>query len=309
VINFFWNIFGGLGSLEGIPILVVCLIVTISWLLGFLLNGRHSKDHKPLWLVFLGVTKVAVGFIAVFLLFVGWRENHDVGDFVGTHAVLYVLFFILFSRLGRIFIPTTKIHWLLTSLIFVGANLGVQIYMWNISCKPFGMVYNKELTEQSLKNGSEFDYEILSLENKKDVNEACLLRIRVKGDSAYYQTNCQKEKFGYSYMFEEGWMRKADSMRTTSDSSQWILLGSEKTSVVKKLKEHIASYEREFFIKSDSQSETYIKVFMLDDFKNGHSKTLVFFNAECSRVNDALAIEKMALKLWPAGVANYHGCR
>lgn len=84
-------------------------------------------------------------------------------------------------------------------LMFVGNTSCIFSIFWEDALeggmRPFGKTIDSEISKQSLEDGSGFDYEMTFMEYRKrdlPVHVARFSQIRVKGDSAYYQTNCKK---------------------------------------------------------------------------------------------------------------------
>lgn len=300
MINFLWQVFC---SSDGTIFFPICLINLVTWALGFLSRSFYAKktgtNWLSLWFLMVLVVLVVSGFVLFLWLLGNGHGSLSPGfgdkDWWFVWAMTYFLGFVLFSWLGHKFTPKNKKIWLLMVLMFVGNTSCIFSIFWEDALeggmRPFGKNIDSEISKQSLEDGSGFDYEMTFMEYRKrdlPVDVARFSQIRVKGDSAYYQTNCQKKWFDRD---EDAWALKADFMHAANDSSQWILLDSEKTSVVKKLKEHIEIYEQEFSIHL--VGNYWETVVMLDDFKNGRSRTLFFRDAKRSYVRNAIAIEKM----------------
>lgn len=301
--NYFLALFEGDG---GIMFLLSSLIVSLPWLLGYLFSALHSKGlKKPLWLTLWILTAVVVliiAGIAVLISIVGGL--HPGGSNATNGCVLAIVFlavYLLCSLLGRKFIPSKKNHWLLIILLFLGVDFGIRYSLWLLNAVPYGEINESALTQKTLEDGAGFDYEIAITSKVDGSCGARLLRIRVKGDSAYYQVIHDESRFGL-YVYAGGWMNKIDRMRGANDSNLWILLDSHKTSAVKKLKKRMASYEQEKTLMMTWAE--YCKAFMLDDFQEAYRKTLVFCNTEKVHVYDALSIEKLAEGLWPTDATN-----
>lgn len=285
--NFFWEFTSLFKNDDWIFFLPFCLIVASPCWLGFLFSALHAKVRfKPLWLtlwivIAVGVL-VGIGVLAFFLL----KQDEDRLGWVAGMVwamVLSIGLFLFSSWLGRRFNPRKIVQWLYVPLIFVGGVSCFWLFTRSLMLQPFGEIKEVELTEDALKEGSDWDYEIGNggTEGAFDFeNDSRWMRIRVKGDSAYYQVIYQ--------MCNN--MEKADS-------SQWTLLDLEKTAMVKKLKKRIAAYEQEF--STAEILDGYGFSIVLKDFKEKRRKTLSFLNTDGSYVHDAITIEKMAIKLWP----------
>lgn len=285
--NFFWEFTSLFKHDDWIFFLPFCLIVASPCWLGFLFSALHAKVRfKPLWLalwivIAVGVL-VGIGVLTFFLL----KQDEDrIGWVAGMvwAMVLSIGLFCFCSWLGRRFNPKKIVQWLYVPLILVGGVSCFWLFSRSLMLQPFGEIEEVELTEDALKEGSDWDFEIGNggTEGAFDFgNDSRWMRIRAKGDSAYYQVI-------YKMCYN---MEKADS-------SQWILLDSEKTAMVKKLKKRIAAYEQEF--STATFLDGYGFFIVLKDFKEKRRKTLFFSNTDGSYVHDAITIENMAIKLWP----------
>lgn len=285
--NFFWEFTGFFKHDDWIFFLPFCLIVASPCWLGFLFSALHAKVRfKPLWLtlwivIAVGVL-VGIGVLAFFLL----KQDEDrIGWAAGMvwAMVLSIGLFLFSSWLGHRFNPKKIVQWLYVPLILVGGVSCFWLFTRSLILQPFGEIEEVELTEDALKEGSDWDFEIGNggTEGAFDYgNDSRWMRIRAKGDSAYYQVI-------YKMCYN---MEKADS-------SQWILLDSEKTAMVKKLKKRIAAYEQEF--STAMILDGYGFFIVMKDFKEKRRKTLFFSNTDGSYVHDAITIENMAIKLWP----------
>ncbi len=288
MINFFWQFFALFGDFkDGVLFLLLGLIVAIPWMLGFLFSALHSKVRfKPLWLTLWIVIAVGVLVGIGVLVFFWLKQDEDRLGWVAGMVwamVLSIGLFLFSSWLGRRFNPRKIVQWLYVPLIFVGGVSCFWLFTRSLMLQPFGEIKEVELTEDALKEGSDWDFEIGNggTEGAFDFgNDSRWMRIRAKGDSAYYQVI-------YKMCYN---MEKADS-------SQWILLDSEKTAMVKKLKKCIAAYEQEF--STAEILDGYGFSIVLKDFKEKRRKTLSFLNTDGSYVHDAITIENMAIKLWP----------
>lgn len=285
--NFFWEFTSLFKHDDWIFFLPFCLIVASPCWLGFLFSALHAKVRfKPLWLtlwivIAVGVL-VGIGVLAFFLL----KQDEDrIGWAAGMvwAMVLSIGLFLFSSWLGCRFNPKKIVQWLYVPLILVGGVSCFWLFSRSLMLQPFGEIEEVELTEDALKEGSDWDFEIGNggTEGAFDFgNDSGWMRIRAKGDSAYYQVI-------YKMCYN---MEKADS-------SQWILLDSEKTAMVKKLKKRIAAYEQEF--STAMILDGYGFFIVLKDFKEKRRKTLYFSNTDGSYVHVAITIENMAIKLWP----------
>lgn len=109
----------------------------------------------------------------------------------------------------------------------------------------------------------------------------------------------KKHEVGTFYAFAEGWVYGVDKIRAAADSSRWTLFDSEKISSVENLRKRILSYEQEHSSRQGGRLSEDYSVFVLDDFKDGSRKALIFPKLENARVYDAATIKKMSLELWP----------
>lgn len=288
--NFFWEFTSIFEDENGWMSLLFSLFVAVPSLLGLLFAALHSKVRwKPLWLtLWIVVTGAVLAGVGVFVSFLLDKTQSDV-DFLGWPAgvlwglILAVALYLLSSWFGRRFNPRKIVQWLCIPLIIVGAVFCFWLSVRSLMLQPFAEIKEVDLTEDALKEGSGWDYEIGNggTSGAFDFgNDSRWMRIRVKGDSAYYQVIYQMCIC----------MEKADS-------SQWMLLDPEKTAMVKKLKKRIAAYEQEF--STAMIFDGYSFSISLNDFKEKRRKTLVFLNTDGSYVHDAFTIENMAIKLWP----------
>lgn len=306
MINFFLNFFDLLRSNYRIFYSLSSLIVTLPWLLGYLFSAFHAKGrNKPLWLTLWILMAVVALILAGFEVFISFLSGLRPGESNETKgcvlAIVFLVVYLLCYWLGRIFIPSKKNHWLLIIILFLGVDLGIRYSLWLHKAEPYGEINESALTQQTLEDCAGFDYEIAITSKVDGSCGARLLRIRVKGDSAYYQVIHDEGRFAL-YVCAHCWMNKIDEMRGVNDSNLWILLDTHKTSSVKKLKKRMASYEQEKALMLTGNE--YCKAFMLDDFQEGYRKTLVFCNTEKVHVYDAFSIGKLADGLWPTDATN-----
>lgn len=299
MINFFWQVLGNLGSNEGNWFHSVCLIVSVLWMFGYLWSVFYAKDRRIFWVVSWIVTALVVllidGLVLLVKSYAGQHGNAS-GNELNVFIISFVLGFILFSLLGCKIIPTKSFHWLQVSLVFIGCHIGLLFGLWSMIAVPYGYLFDGNLSKETLEANSGFDYEIATRGKADGFDETHLLRIRVKGDSAYYQVIYDKCLFG-RYASVDGWMNSIDRARESNSSSQWMLLDASKTSSIKKLKKRMASYEQEKILMMGRTG--YCSAYVLDDFQESRRKALAFCDIEDTHVYDANSIEKLAKELWP----------
>lgn len=275
--NFFWSFFSLFSNLgDGIFILLLCLVFTIPWLLGFLFSALHSKVRfKPFWLILWIATTVAVLAGVNILLIKACEFDLDHwGSFWGMFVtlILAVVLYLFCSWLGRKFKPRKKWQWLLIPAMVVASVFNVWSFMYLIMMRPFASVEDKELDQTTLEKSEGFDFEIYSADEGDFMDaegnpiQPAAFKIRGKGDSVYCQF-------------------------VTEKSTGWTLLDESKLETAIKLKKAIASYSQEY--STDQILDGYCTDIILDDFQAASRRRLFFCNADGSHVHKALAIERM----------------
>lgn len=301
MINFFLTIFGNLDNF--LFFLIMSLIFNmLPYMLGFLFsffykNFRFKKVWLVLWFVPLCIIIAEICIIIAMALPKSVFSVRFLLYGLIISLFLALLFYFIFSLLGRVFKVKNICHWLILLLILILSFFNSSFSYWSIFLYPFGIIEDKPLQSTELQSVYNMDYEIeMSYIGSSRIDQYITI-IGERNDSIFYRTV-------YSMCGE--WNIQEDSIednvsvqhyKTDVDSSAWALLDSEKSTIVKNLKKAIENYEQEY--SSEEILHGYGVSISLKDYKQKKKRVLIFTNTEISFVHNAMAIEKMMVSLLP----------
>lgn len=270
------------------PIAFMAAFVAFPCLLGFLFAMLHAKARfKPLWATFwiITATSALAEVVALLAKLVPLKHSFERPVAMLLLILAAVAFFIFCSWLGRKFKVRKVICWLSIPLIFIIPYFICNTLNQVAAQRPFGFVDDYPVPPFVSDSAKGFDYGI-------DVSEAFEAtvpeyRIRVKGDSAYSQTNYDVHVtyIGDSPVPEDDII----------DSSPWTLMDANRTAMVKKLIESIQDYDMEYVTEIRNGRHIQINLY---DLKKGKARILDFPDTEAAKAHDAVEIVDMVKRLW-----------
>lgn len=301
MINFFLTIFSDLDNF--LFFLIMSLIFNmLPYMLGFLFsffykNFRFKKVWLVLWFVPLCIIIAEICIIIATVL----RKSVFAVSYVSYGLIislfLTLLFYFIFSLLGRVFKVKNICHWLILLLILILSFFNFTFMDWSISLHSFGKIEDKPLQSTELESAYNMDYEIKMSHSDAWGFDERMIIIRERNDSIFYLTvySMCRELIIQEDSIEGNVI--IQNRKTEGDSSAWTLLDSEKSTIVKNLKKAIENYEQEY--TSEMIFDGYMVSISLKDYKQKKKRVLNFDNTDISYVHKAMAIEKMMDSLQP----------
>ena len=261
------------------------LPVILPGIIFFALRKRTS--WKKLWLV-LGLL------LPAFIVFrsVQWLACKNDLE-MAIEGLLFLVLYVSGALIGNFF-KTKKVLFVIA--VSVIALLLFLFFKWMVyhdsEMFPFAEIVDEPLQDVELNVAQNADYEIEMIHEDAWWNDSRIMAIRARNDSVFYRAAyrmCSAENID-----NEGYKKW---VKPNIDSSQWVLLSPEKSSIVKSLKNSIEKYEQEYH--SDLVFDGYSVNVSLKDYKRKTSRRLELGNAFILGMQGAMAIEEMMFDLMP----------
>lgn len=295
MINFLWQLLDILLDVFKhpatlLPTFLLVFLIALPHLLSFFLAIFYKKFRfKWLWLgLWIAIFSALVGGY----VFVVYKINDDafenVFSFASLFAVIlsYIFFFIVSGFFGRAFNAKKIWHRLCVPLVVIVPLFIFIISFWIVMVRPYGEIFDEPLEQDDLAASQGAAYEMIMSESDAWANDSKTVSFREKNDSVFFKFTydmCDNTDFSYAE-------RKLKSQRGGASIDKWILLDSEKSAVVRKLKKSVEEYSQEF--STDEVLDGYESSVVLRDYKRKTRRRLSFWNAQFSHVYDAVTIEE-----------------
>jgi hypothetical protein len=266
------------------------ILPVLPHLLSFLLALFYKKfRYKKLWLG-LWITlfcALVCGYI--------WAVSNfdcDVVDYLFSimlpfaAMLLYIFSFMVCGFFGRAF-NTRKIwHRLCVPFVVIVPFFIFLFFGWSLMVHPYGEISDEPLEDNDLATSQDADYEMFLSESDAWGDDSKAVFFREKNDSVFF-------KFTYNMCANTDYDYDEPKLKIQfggASDGKWILMDSEKSVVVRKLKKSIEDYSQELSI--DEVLDGYGSSVVLKDYKRKTRRRLYFPNAKLSHVYDAMTIEK-----------------
>ena len=271
-------------------ILFFVFLIALPHLLSFFLALFYKKFRfKKLW---LGLWFVIFCALVCGYIWAVYKSNDiDVDDLFSPALHFVAMWFYIFSFVACGFLGWTfnakKIwHRLCVPLVVIVPLFIFMFLNWNLMVHPYGEISDESLEQDDLASSQDADYEMFLSESVAWGDDSKTVSFREKNDSVFFKFTykmCDDTDYDYAK-----W--KLKSQRGVSSDGKWILLDSEKSAVVRKLKKTVENYSQE--LSTDDVLDGYASSVVLKDYKRKTRRWLYFPNAKRSRVYDAVTIEK-----------------
>ena len=261
----------------------IYIFLPFFWAFVFFSLCKNSS-RKKLWLI------LALMYPAVLL--VGFSITQVIFTDPFYCILIHVPYFIGII-LGLLFNTSKKWHWALVPILTLLTYS--TVIFWDVYPPvfyPFAEIVDEPLQDVELNVAQNADYEIEMIHEDAWWNDSRIMAIRARNDSVFYRAAyrmCSAENID-----NEGYKKW---VKLNIDSSQWVLLSPEKSSIVKSLKNSIEKYEQEYH--SDLVFDGYSVNVSLKDYKRKTSRRLELGNASILGMQGAMAIEEMMFDLMP----------
>ena len=295
MINFLWQLLDILLDVFKhpatlLPAFLLVFLIALPHLLSFFLAIFYKKFRfKWLWLgLWIALFCALVGGYVFVVYKIEDNAFENVFSFALLFAVIlsYIFFFIVSGFFGRAFNAKKIWHRLCVPLVVILPLFIFLLFGWCCIVRPYGEIFDEPLEQDDLAASQGAAYEMIMSESDAWANDSKTVSFREKNDSVFFKFTydmCDNTDFSYAE-------RKLKSQRGGASIDQWILLDSEKSAVVRKLKKSVEEYSREF--STDEVLDGYGSSVVLRDYKRKTQRRLYFPNAQFSHVYDAVTIEK-----------------
>ena len=159
---------------------------------------------------------------------------------------------------------------------------------------PYGEISDEPLEDNDLATSQDADYEMFLSESNAWGDDSKAVFFREKNDSVF----C---KFTYNMCANTDYDYDEPKLKIQfggASDGKWILMDSEKSVVVRKLKKSIEDYSQE--LSTDDVLDGDVSSVVLKDYKRKTRRRLYFPNAKLSHVYDAMTIEKTFVSFLPS---------
>ncbi|WP_405329933.1 tryptophan-rich sensory protein [Fibrobacter sp.] len=248
---------------------------------------RKKTSWKKFWLV-LGLL------LPAFIVFRSIQWLVDKNDLeMALEGLFFLALYVSGALIGNFFKTKKVLYVIAVSVIVLLLFFALKWIVYHDSgMQPFAEIVDEPLQDVELDLVQNADYEIEMIQEDAWWNDSRIIAIRERNDSVFYRAAyrmCSAENID-----DEGYKHR---VKPNIDSSQWVLLNSEKSLIAKSLKNSIEKYEQEYH--SDLVWDGYSLNVLLKDYKRKTSRRLDLSNASILGMQGAMAIEKMMLDLMP----------
>ena len=265
------------------------ILPVLPHLLSFFLALFYKKfRYKKLWLG-LWITlfcALVCGYI--------WAVSNfdcDVVDYLFSimlpfaAMLLYIFSFMVCGFFGRAF-NTRKIwHRLCVPFVVIVPFFIFLFFGWSLMVHPYGEISDEPLEDNDLATSQDADYEMFLSESDAWGDDSKAVFFREKNDSVFF-------KFTYNMCANTDYDYDEPKLKIQfggASDGKWILMDSEKVTVIRKLKKSIEDYSQE--LSTDDVLDGDVSSVVLKDYKRKTRRRLYFPNAKLSHVYDAMTIE------------------